>query len=79
MRCHIPGLHARRPASSSNLNGIFLVRVERAPIAGIRRSLFAPFASLSSDQHFPSMGLRVPQKRKGPAQSANRWANFTMN
>jgi hypothetical protein len=30
MRRHIPGLHAGHPASSSNLDGVFLVRVERA-------------------------------------------------
>jgi hypothetical protein len=50
MRRHIPGLHAGHPASSSNLDGIFLVRVERAscrwhpqkPFLAVRFSILEP-------------------------------------
>jgi hypothetical protein len=50
MRRFLPGLHSGHPASSSNLDGVFLVRVERAsyrwytqkPFLALRFSILEP-------------------------------------
>jgi hypothetical protein len=40
MRRHIPGLHSRQQDSESNLDGLFLVRVERASYRWHRQKSF---------------------------------------
>jgi hypothetical protein len=58
MRRLIPGLHTQHHASTTNLDGIFLVRVERAsyrwhpqkPFLAVRFSI----SSQSHMKHFPS-------------------------
>ena len=55
MRRHIPGLHARQQASDSQLEGLFLVRVERAsycwhpqkPFLAVRFTVVEPEAFAS--------------------------------
>jgi hypothetical protein len=50
MRRFVPGLHSGHPASSTNLDGVFLVRVERAsyqwhthkPFLAVRFSILGP-------------------------------------
>lgn len=50
MRRFVPGLHSGHPASSTNLDGVFLVRVERAsyqwhthkPFLAVRFSILEP-------------------------------------
>jgi hypothetical protein len=40
MRRHIPGLHSRQQNAESNLDGLFLVRVERASYRWHRQKSF---------------------------------------
>ena len=70
MKRHIPGLHHENRSSEDMLEGVFLVRVDRAFIAGIPRDRSSSSGSLFSNpksgRPFPlRAGFTAPHERYG--------------
>ena len=71
MRRHIPGLHSRQQDPESNLDGLFLARVERASYRWHRQKpfwelRFAVLEPKSFERRAPSLdGCTAPSERCG--------------